>query len=877
MAEKKVGSKRKRHQGKANEAVDKKIKTDKEKSEYEDFWDKYGTQLRKRSTRNTPEKNQKNKTAARELHGARDDARCEEINPYTTVNPVAEHQISVKRMGRVSADDTGFKAYAYNERFALKPKMPEIDEDAREELPEYGIPGQQTMADFLSAVNTEETLSVPIEANIENADPFAEAYKIIRESEPISPGKSEKLRAIARTAADDSLQNTDSQLTFPEFNPLFVFPEEDNKKKTGKRKKRTEKKKKRVSDEKPFDIDEKDIVTNHTAESEIKQESQEDKIADQEKNKAKNRFFEILNDNGESENTILPFEPEQKSDVRAALSELKKIRIKETVKTAILFLLGISLLFITLYAKSENSTVSTAVYMAINIVFLFLAIIVCIKEISAGMKDMLHLKASANSASVLIILSAMLQIIFSYILGDVGTDTIRFLTPTAILSLISLPLPKAILSANSTLTTSIFADSHSVSVLKNVSDSGIEGSMKKMYVSDSGNIRYSANTFFASGLIAKLTNAIPKPFAGSAVYVFFTLLSIGAGVGVGVIEKSVLSGITVCFGFLTVTLPTVYSLLSAILLFKANKTLSENRASLLSYRAAAELTDTKALIFDASDIIDREACSIHGIKTYGHTDPKKATMFCASLITAASSPLESIIRHAIEESGSEIPVADEILIRDREGIAGLVGGNKILLGTREFLTSNHIFIPNDDYVEKYVTGDRKLLFLSVNGEFCMLLIVSYHIKRSISAFLKYLSKKGISTIIYSADPNITAAYIEKKCRLKKDSVLEMTSIEGAYFRDAASKTQNSVSADVFTDGKITSVSKLIRMAFTLTSIRDFLPLFIYALSAVGAVLITIPIFIGSIQSISNLYLLFIKLVGFVLCVLFTSIYAKRNK
>lgn len=878
MAEKKVGSKRKRNQDKANKVVDKKKKTDKEKAEYEDFWDKYGTQLRKRATRTTPEKDKKSRTASKESHDSNYDAKCGEINPYTTVNPVAEHQISTKRMGRVLSDDTGFKAYNYNERFALQPKMPEIDEASQEELPEYGIPGQQTMADLVSNVNTEENLSVPIEGVIESDDPFAEAYKMIKESKSDSPGKSEKLKAIARTAADDSMQNADSQLTFPAFDPLFVFPEEENnKKKTGKRKKRTEKKKKNIPEEKPFDIDEKDIVTNHAAEPEITQEVQESTIASREKNKAKNRFFEILNDSKEPETTSLPFELNQKSDVRDALQGLKKIRIKETVRTAILFLLGIALLIISLQAKSENSTMSMTVYTVLSLIFLLLSVMVCLKELFAGLKDMLHLKASANSSSVLLMLAATVQIVVSLILGDAVADTLQLLTPTAILSLISLTLPKIILSQNSYLTTSVFTGSNSVSVLKNVSESGIEGSMKDAYVPDAGSIRYSANTFLASGLIAKLTNAIPKPFASGSVYAFFTLLSIIAGVGVGFIEKSAVIGITVWLGFLAVTMPTVYSLLSAVVLLKENKALSESRASLLTYRAAAELTDTKALIFSASDIIDREACSIHGVKAYGHTDPKQSTMFCASLITAADAPLESIIRHAVEDSGNDIPEADEILIRDREGIAGLVNGNKILLGTREFLTSNHIFVPKDDYEEKYVTGDRKLLFLSVNGEFCMLFIVSYHIKRSVSTFLKYLSKKGIKAVIYSADPNITGAYIEKKCKLKKDSVLEMTSIEGAYFRDTTSKIQNAVPADVFTDGKITSVAKLMRRAFALTAIRDFLPLLIYALSAVGAVVIAVPIFSGNIQIINNWYLLLIKLIGFATGVLIPSVYAKQNK
>lgn len=876
MAEKKVGGKGKRSEKKSavfSKSKDK--KTDNNiQNEYEEFWDKYGAQLRSRSTERTqkeqrPERKQSDGTAS---------SRSGEINPYTTVNPVAEHQISKKRSGKMIADDTGFKAYSYNQRFELKPKMPESEESGNEEeIPESAIPGQQTMADLISTVPSEEQSAVPIEGQIEKETSFADAYKKIKE-DGTNFGKGEKLRAIARTAAEDEADENENQLVFPAFDPLFSFKEEPkDKKRNIKIRKKSKEKNIKATEQQPFDIDEKDIVTNHSGETEVSAEAETTAVEEQIKTESNKRFFDTLNKNDNIENTSVPFEINKKSDVRPILAKINKLRIIELVKTAAILLAGTVLLIVSLVFDGENSQVSASLYSNISLLFLVCSMVICVKNMIDGVKDLLHAKPSAGSATVFIVIAALVQIIFSYFAGDGLRGSIQLLAPSAIFSLINLTLPKIFLYKNTHLASSMFGGSNVVSVMKNVSESGIEGSFKNAYASDGGFVRYPVKTGFAANLIEKLTSAVPRPYAGGVVYTFFTLLAIASGVATGIIDKSVLSGLTVFIGFLTVCLPTAYTSVISFILLKTNMSLAEDKSSLLSYRSAAELTDTKAFIFDAAEFIDEESCSIHGIKPFGTHDPKKSALYCASLLSASKSPLDAIMRHATADSEEEIPEAEEILVADGKGVAGIVDGNKVLLGTKDFLTENHVYVPDKDFEEKFVTGDRKLLFLSVNGEFCMLMIVSYYIQRSISAFLKYLSKKNIKAVVYSADPNITGEYIEKKCKLKKGSVVGMTAIEAAYFRETEAKPQTSVPADVFTNGKITSQMKLIRSAFSLASVRDFLPLMIYAACAVGLILLVIPVFADKIHSIGNIYILIIRAVSIILCCAFSLAHAKRNK
>ena len=840
MAEKKVGGKPKKNTTEYSSA------SRLQQAEYDAFLSEYGHGLRIRNTRTVPE--------PRKKRAETDDikeSRCVSIDPHTTVNPAAEHQIFTKRTGRILSDDTGFKAMSYNDRFALKPEMPEIDasqsEVAQGGFDDSSVPGQQTMADLVAG-KTEE-IAVPVEAKItEDANMFSQAYKIMRSEEGVNFGKSEKLRAIARTAADDAGMEPDSQLVFPAFAPLFGFPQEEKGKK--KHLKKKNKKADKQEQSAVFDIEESNIVTSHTAQDAEKNEetkSAEEYAADK-KYKAK-RFFETINNAGLAE--VDPaFEMTDKSDIRPTLQKLRKSLFTQLVKSAILAVMSIVLGIVSAVA-SDIAVVS--------IVFLLLAGVVCIRELADGIKDISKLKFSSYCAGGLLIYAFTL---LQTITAAVSDESVKVLAPCGIFMMIMLTLPKMLLDDNAQTAVSIFADGKGVSLLKPLAESGIEGSVLSQHSADGKDVRYSVKTEFAAGLMKKLTNAIPAPFAGNTMFIFTVVFAVITGIAAGIRNGSFAGAVTGFDAMLICCLPVTYTLSAAALLFMADKKLAKNRTSIISYKSATALTRTKAVVLADNSIIDASACTVHGVKFYGHTDSKDAALCCAAVMNSADMPLAEIMKKVIEqgEEETEIPVADDYILNSK-GVAAIYGSKRILLGTKEFLTENRVFVPDDDSEETHISGDRKLLYLAVNGEFCMLLVVSYHIKRNVSNFIKYLVKKDMNIIIHSADPNITAEYVEKKCKLKSGSVSVLNETETAYFKDKASKTETVLPAYMFTDGKIASVAQLFRAAYFLSASVNLLPVIIFALCVAAALAVAIPVISGSMWAAGNLYIIIIRLIS----------------
>lgn len=831
-------------------------------SSYDDFIAEYGSRLRRRTTKTVAE------PVKRKDSENPEESRCGEIDPHMTVNPAAVHQISTKRTSRMLSDDSGFKALSYNQRFELTPEMPETEEsNEAEELALNSLPGQQTMADLIEA-NGLQDICIPVEGQIddEDSDPFTAAYRDFRSQSPLAFGKSEKLRAIARTAADDAGMEPDSQLSFPAFDPLFKFPEEQPPKKKLKKSSKKNRKKTDIAQQaqQAFDIEEKDIVTSHQPE-----EANEADKEEKSKPEKQNKFFDFLTDKEFQQDIEPPVEINSKNEIHSVLKTLTSHGRTALIKTGALFVLGLILFIVVSAADKSNVTLTSTV----SLVFLVLSCILCIKELIEGIKDILKKRLTLSTVSVLLVVPALVQIIVSLI---TKSSEMQLLTPSAILSLTAVTAPVLLLTNNAKLTAGMFA-SGSVSILKKASDGGIDGVVKEKFAGEGGQLRYSSKTHFATGLIKKLTNAVPRAFGANAVYFIFFVLALIAGIASSFISSDASVGAAAFCSMLITCIPATYAFTAALFLYNTNNDLAKKNASLISYRCAAELTETKAVVFNASEIIEQSACSIHGVKAFGHTDPQKASLCCAAAINAGHSPLMNIMKQITDQSEIEVPEAESFEIFSSGGIRAQVEGSDVLLGSRDFLEDNGVYIPKENYEEKFLTGDRKLLYLATDGRFSMLLIVSYHIKRSVAAFFKNLVSNGIKIVIHSSDPNITPEYITKKCKLPKGFVFKTGPAEASYFMDKDTRTEAALPADVFTDGSVGSVAYLFRKAFKLSKAIYILPFVNYIMSALCALLIICPLFLGSAAILGNLYIIILKAVSFVTAVVTLLLLSKKQE
>ncbi len=898
MAEKKVSSKRTsniRHKNSLSSVL--------QDSEYEDFLAKHAPDLRKRATRTVAEP--KKKDIRQELSKDENKVRCGEMNPHTTTNPALQRQIMTKRTGRIISDDTGFKSMPYNNRFELQPEMSDElvgnDDDEDGSTNDHNFPGQQTMADIV-AMSGNDNISVPVEPAIDD-NPFTGAYNSLKESGEMAFGKSEKLKAIARTAADDAGMEPNSQLSFPAFDPLFKFTDNQyaesadssertkkrNKtknsehKKSSKEKEQKKSREKDIADEKTiFDIEEDEILTvvDKTENTTDKEKNANTTETEQPSNNDnKDKIFKLLEESEKDTDREPPFEIEGKSDIKPGCEKIIQARKTNLIKCACILLLGIVLSIISaVYNSTETGSLhsSYAVYPTICFFFTLAASIISIKELFEGIQDIRHLKCTSNFGCVIILLSSFIQTTMTFFSGSNAEGTFHILAPVAIFSILWTIVPKIMAADNALNTIKIMAENSPVTVFKPLYDGGIEGSVKEQFASDNTDVRYLQKTSFMSGLIKELTMPVPKTFGMGTAFAMVMFFSIIVAVATGIINGSAICAMTSFTGMIIICIPISHTFCSAYFVVKQNKNLAKSNSSIISCKTSQRLNKTSSVIFDADDIIEKSSCSIHGIKSFGRRDPKKVTLYAASVMNASRSPLTEFMQQATVESDEEVPEAEETKIVYSKGVKATVGNIPVLFGTKEFMEECNVLLPSEDFEEKFITGDRKLLYFAVANEFSMLFVVSYHIKRSTASFFKYLSERNIKIIVNSCDPNITTDYITKKCRLSQGSVTTLDEFQSSYFTEKSDKVESSLPADVFTDGKLTSISKLMTSSAHVAKSLDTLPLVVYAFSFIGALCIAIPALSGSVYIIGNLFVFIIKAICSILCILIPSVLPERK-
>ncbi len=777
-------------------------------------------------------------------------SRSGEVNPRLHKNPKKEHKIITRRSGKILPDDTGFKAVDYNERFEPVSHPDERSEDDSKEVSD--VLGQTSMSDVLDESEKEKA---PVEINEDPDDFFESTYKQMRGSEKIGKGGSEKLKAIARTAEQDDDRE---QITFSMLNEFF--PSDKNKKKSQRRSGKNK--------EEPFDIDENEIIAK-TRESEMKEEVIEE-TRENDDNK-ENLFLTLEKESKETEKSKSPFKICKKEEIAPALENLKKTRRLYLVKTCVLLVLGVVLLIISLISEKGGRENVTAFYPFIGFVFVWLTGFVSIKELLSGFTDVKNKNFSENVCVLVIFAAALGESVASMLFREKFFAYSGLSLPAAIISMTAATLPGIFKTDNSRLALELLSGDAPASVFKRTSESGVEGSLGENIEGD--DIRSFYKTDFLTGIMERFQNAVPKALGGNFAFVILTFLSLFVSVGRALILKDATAFFPTFSIMTSVSLPASYAFLSSLIFHNREKYLFKFKSSLISYDLAEDALKTKAVVINAFDLIDRDGSNIHGVKPYGAGDPKESVLLCASLIRESRSPLRNIMDKVIEDA----PVPEiSSLSAQPGGVGGIADGRKVLLGSKDFLISKGVNVPDDKSEEKFITGDRRPLYFSVDGELSLLLVVSYRIERGAAAYLRFLSSKNIKIMIYSKDPNINPSFIVKKCRLKSEDALEIDKAQTSYFLAKDDKIEPALPASPFCEGSVQSSFILLKKAFEMSEIIKIIPWLVFMFSSASSLLAALLVLTEKLTFPASLFVLAVKIISSVISIIISEIVSKRQ-
>lgn len=214
-------------------------------------------------------------------------------------------------------------------------------------------------------------------------------------------------------------------------------------------------------------------------------------------------------------------------------------------------------------------------------------------------------------------------------------------------------------------------------------------------------------------------------------------------------------------------------------------------------------------MLDAQDLFPKGTIVLNGIKTFGAQRIDEAILKATALMCAAGGPLVSVFDQIIKTRREILPRTDKPVYENGRGVTGWVGGQKVLIGNRDLLAAHHIDPPSHEFEDKYTAGGKKIAYLAVGGQLVAMFLLTY--RRDIHRVreLQRMEENGISLIVRTCDPNITAPFLAHCFGLDPRSIQVLSANLGEEFVRVTSEPCERTPALLATRGRPVSLLRML--------------------------------------------------------------------
>ncbi len=494
-------------------------------------------------------------------------------------------------------------------------------------------------------------------------------------------------------------------------------------------------------------------------------------------------------------------------ELRSDMRELTMRMMITGVCTALLAL--VNLIFGG--GASADGGSMTIVYVVLTVVFLFVAVGVCYRTVINGLKALFALNANSDSAAavaaVTVAIQAVASIFFRSELADgklhlyaVVLSAILFVNAAGKLTMIRR------IHSNFRFITSR-EQKYSVRVYD---DYNTSLKMTKDCVAEKPLIAYQCKAGFLKRFLELSYSPDPSEAASQLL----------APIGL-------ISSLVVCIACLLITrnVPTALSALSAascacvavsnmvsvnLPISRLCKTARRAGAMVVGFEAVEQLGNVNAVLVDADEIFPRGTVVLGGIKTFGNrAGAESAIMAASALMKEVGGPLSGVFDQVISENEDALPEIEDITYEAGGGIIGRVDGRKIYIGDRSLLINHRIEVPAREEESQYSSGNKVVVYIAVDVEVAAMLVLTYSADRRRKNELQRLEDSGISVLIRTTDPNVTAQMVSRLFGIDAASVGILEGELGDTAQKLIEETIPRADGIVATKGRVESMMSVV--------------------------------------------------------------------
>lgn len=246
--------------------------------------------------------------------------------------------------------------------------------------------------------------------------------------------------------------------------------------------------------------------------------------------------------------------------------------------------------------------------------------------------------------------------------------------------------------------------------------------------------------------------------------------------------------------------------------------LNRNGAMITSLKSAKDCSNANSVIIDAADLIDRDACEMHGMKDFKTVRLDDILLYTAAMVIKSNGPLTKVFKNVVMDENEILPSVTSINYEENLGVSGWIHGQKVLLGNRNLMLAHNIPVPPQKDEAAYLHDERKALYVAIADKLAAMFVVSYEIDPFKADYLHYLENSGVSILVDSCDPNVSAEMLEAGFNLEPGSIKVISSIAGRVFRQFKGRFYKKADAGVMHDGRPDSLLNSIATAALLVRV-----------------------------------------------------------
>ena len=171
------------------------------------------------------------------------------------------------------------------------------------------------------------------------------------------------------------------------------------------------------------------------------------------------------------------------------------------------------------------------------------------------------------------------------------------------------------------------------------------------------------------------------------------------------------------------------------------------------------------------DLMPSGSVKINGIKFYSNRNPDSILAYATAIMTESGSCLARLFEHMVKTRKSQRYELEEFKSYGDQGLGAIICGEKVLLGTQEFLKTMGIHVPDG-------FPNDPAIYVAIEQEFVCRVVLAFGKLKGVSAGLGALcAQRKLTPVLTSNNFVLEQPFIRSKYRVDTDKILFPSPVE----------------------------------------------------------------------------------------------------